>query len=70
MVISDEWSSYKEDDVARAQSVKEILLKDNWWMKFDYILAFTVPIYNVLRKTDTDMVTLHLIYDGIQWLKR
>jgi len=29
MVISDEWSSYKEDDVAKAQSVKEILLDDN-----------------------------------------
>jgi len=41
MVISDEWSSYKEDDVARAQSVKETLLNDNWWMKIDYILAFT-----------------------------
>jgi len=29
MVISDEWSFYKEDDVAKAQSVKEILLNDN-----------------------------------------
>jgi len=29
MVISDEWSSYKDDDVAKAQSVKEILLDDN-----------------------------------------
>jgi len=29
MVISDEWFSYKEDDVAKAQSVKEILLDDN-----------------------------------------
>jgi len=29
MVISDEWSSYKEDDVAKAQSVKEFLLDDN-----------------------------------------
>ena len=61
MVISDEWSSYKEDDVAKAQSVKEILLDDNWWMKVNYILAFTVPIYDVLRKTDTDMTTLHLV---------
>ena len=63
MVISDEWSSYKEDDVAKAQSVKEILLDDNWWIKVDYILAFTVPIYDVLRKIDTDMATLHLVYE-------
>jgi len=63
MVISDEWSSYKEDDVAKAQSVKETLLNDNWWMNVDYILAFTAPIYDVLRKTDTDMATLHLVYE-------
>ena len=47
--------------MAKAQSVKEILLDDNWWMKVNYILAFTVPIYDVLRKTDTDMTTLHLV---------
>jgi len=50
MIISDESSSEKEDDVARAQSVKEILLNDNWWMKVDYILAFTASIDDVLRK--------------------
>jgi len=32
-------------------------------MKVDYILAFTVPIYDVLRKTDTDMATLHFVYE-------
>jgi len=30
MVISDEWSSYKEDDVSREQSLTETLLNDNW----------------------------------------
>jgi len=49
--------SYKEYDVAKAQSVKEFLLDDNWWMKVDYILAFIAPIYDVLRKIDTDMAT-------------
>jgi len=32
-------------------------------MKVDYILAFTAPIYDVLRKIDTDMDTLHLVYE-------
>jgi len=63
MVTSNEWSSYKEDNVDSAQFVKETLLNDNWWMKVDYILAFTTPIYYVLRKTDTDMATLHLVYE-------
>jgi len=36
MVISNEWSSYKEDNVTKAQSVKEFLFDDNWWMKVDY----------------------------------
>jgi len=63
MVISDEWSFYKEDNVDSAQFVKETLLTDHWWMKVDYILAFTAPIYDVLKKTDTNMATLHLIYE-------
>jgi len=43
--------------------MKEFLLDDNWWIKVDYILAFTAPIYDVLRKIDTYMTTLHLIYE-------
>jgi len=50
--------------VAKAQLMKETLLNDNWWMNVDYILAFT-PIYDVFRKTDTDMATLHLVY--VMW---
>ena len=32
-------------------------------MNVDYILGFTAPIYDVLRKMDTDMATLHLVYE-------
>ncbi|KAH1232510.1 hypothetical protein GmHk_09G025143 [Glycine max] len=44
MVISDQWSSYKEDDV-------------------DYILSFTSPIYDVLRRIDMKASSLHLVYE-------
>jgi len=30
-------------------------------MKVDYILSFTNPIYDVLKKTNMDMATLHLV---------
>ena len=63
MVISDQWSSYKEDDVAKAKFVKDILLDDKWWDKVDYILSFTSPIYDVLRRTDTEASSLHLVYE-------
>jgi len=32
-------------------------------MKVDYVLDFTIPIYDVLRKTDMNMTTLHLVYE-------
>ncbi|KAL5147497.1 hypothetical protein HKD37_06G017177 [Glycine soja] len=63
MVISDQWSSYKEDDVAKAKFVKDTLLDDNWWDKVDYILSFISPIYDVLRRTDTEASSLHLVYE-------
>ncbi|XP_028199577.1 uncharacterized protein LOC114384083 [Glycine soja] len=63
MIISDQWSSYKEDDVAKAKFVKDTLLDDKWWDKVDYILSFTSPIYDVLRRTDTEASSLHLVYE-------
>ncbi|KAH1198446.1 hypothetical protein GmHk_18G052024 [Glycine max] len=60
MVISDQWSSYREDDVAKAKFVKDTLLDDKWWDNVDYILSFTSTIYDVLRRTDTEASSLHL----------
>ena len=39
------------------------LLKKSWWQKVDYIFSFIDPIYDVLRSTNMDAPTLHLLYD-------
>ncbi|KAL4598518.1 hypothetical protein ACB092_11G064800 [Castanea dentata] len=33
MVISEEWMSYREDDVGKAQTVRDYVLNDLWWDK-------------------------------------
>ena len=43
--------------------MKEFILNDLWWDKIEYILAFTEPIYDMLRFCDTEHPTLHLVYD-------
>ena len=63
MVISEKWSSYREDDGGKARTVKEKVLDDVWWDKMDYILSFTSPIYDMLGACDTDKPCLHLVYD-------
>lgn len=63
MVISEEWYSYREDDVGKAAFVKEKVMDDLWWDKIDYILAFTGPIYDMIRVCDTDKPSLHLFYE-------
>uniref|UniRef100_A0A2N9IJE4 DUF659 domain-containing protein n=1 Tax=Fagus sylvatica TaxID=28930 RepID=A0A2N9IJE4_FAGSY len=63
MVISEQWTSYKEDDVGKATRVRDIILDDLWWDRVDYIILFTSPIYDMLRAADTDRPTLHLVYD-------
>ncbi|KAG8379144.1 hypothetical protein BUALT_Bualt07G0057600 [Buddleja alternifolia] len=63
MVISERWSCYRDDDFNKARIVKERLLDDLWWDSIDYILAFTDPIYNMLRECDTDKSCLHLVYE-------
>ncbi|KAG8377295.1 hypothetical protein BUALT_Bualt08G0014400 [Buddleja alternifolia] len=63
MVISERWSDYRDDDVAKARLVKEKLLDDMWWDQIDYILSFTEPIYEMLRLCDTDQPSLHLVFE-------
>ncbi|XP_030959206.1 uncharacterized protein LOC115981177 [Quercus lobata] len=63
MTISDQWASYREDDVRKAQKVKDMILSDCWWDVVDYILEFTTPIYDMLRAADTDRPCLHLVYE-------
>ncbi|GAU10528.1 hypothetical protein TSUD_419450, partial [Trifolium subterraneum] len=63
LVISEEWSHYKEDDVQTAAFVKEMILNDEWWDKVEYILKFTEPVYDMLRSCDTDVSNLHLVYE-------
>ncbi|XP_075675128.1 uncharacterized protein LOC142644387 [Castanea sativa] len=63
MAISDQWVSYREDDVGKAQKVKDLILSDLWWDNIDYILEFTTPIYDMLRMADTDKPCLHLMYE-------
>ncbi|KAG8383901.1 hypothetical protein BUALT_Bualt04G0062300 [Buddleja alternifolia] len=63
MVISERWSCYRDDVFNKARIVKERLLDVLWWNSIDYILAFTDPIYNMLRECDTDKSCLHLVYE-------
>ena len=63
MAISDQWASYREDDVGNAQKVKDMILSDRWWDNIDYILEFAAPIYDMLRVTDIDKHCLHLVYE-------
>ncbi|XP_023886330.2 uncharacterized protein LOC111998465 [Quercus suber] len=62
MAISDQWASYGEDDVRKAQNVKDMILSDLWWDNIDYILEFIAPIYDMPRMADTDKPCLHLVY--------
>ena len=63
MVISEERMSYREDDVGKAQTVRDYILNDLWWDKVAYILRFTRPIYEMLRVADTDAPILHELYE-------
>ena len=62
-VISERWSSYREDDVGNAAFAKEKVLSNFWLGKIDYILSFTFLVYEMLRYCDTDKPCLHLVYE-------
>nr|XP_011468503.1 PREDICTED: uncharacterized protein LOC101312950 [Fragaria vesca subsp. vesca] len=63
MVISTKWDDYRENDYRKAGRVKEMLLDDLMWDNIDHILSFTEPIYEMIKKADTDKPCLHLVYE-------
>ncbi|XP_073046049.1 uncharacterized protein [Primulina eburnea] len=63
MVISERWDLYKEDDLLKARAVKYKILDDQFWENIDYILSSTSPIFEMLRKADSDHPCLHLVYE-------
>ncbi|XP_034229421.1 uncharacterized protein LOC117638397 [Prunus dulcis] len=63
MMISPNWSLYKEDDVCKARAVKEKILDEYFWDEIDYILSFTTSIYEMIRMVDKDKHSLHLVYE-------
>ncbi|KAL1204457.1 hypothetical protein V5N11_004043 [Cardamine amara subsp. amara] len=63
MVISEEWYTYKDDDLGKARFAKEKILNDDWWETVSYIIDFTRPIYDMIRVCDTDKPCLHLVYE-------
>ena len=50
MAISDWWASYREDDVGKAQKVKDLILSDHQWDVVNCIIEFTTPIYDMLQE--------------------
>ena len=63
IVLSDRWNLYRDDDVKKAQFIKKKVLDDFQWDNIYYILTFTDAIYDMIRITDTDKPSLHLVYD-------
>lgn len=61
MVISDQWPDYRKGNIEQAHIVKTKIIDDLWWDQIEYILAFTEPIYSMLRMVDIEKSCFHLI---------
>ena len=64
MAISDQQAAFREDNVGKTQKVKDMILSDRWWDVVDYILNFTVSIYDMLRVADMDRLVFILCMKG------
>ncbi|XP_050238985.1 uncharacterized protein LOC126688363 [Mercurialis annua] len=63
MVLSEQWMQYRADDQGKARFVRDLILDENWWVKLNYIISFTGPIYKMIRVCDTNKPCLHLVYE-------
>ncbi|CAH9128684.1 unnamed protein product [Cuscuta epithymum] len=63
MVLSEQWIQYRDDKQGNARFVRDKVLDESWWAQVDYIIAFTAPMYDMIRTCDTNKPTLHLVCD-------
>jgi hypothetical protein len=64
LVIKEYWNEYQENNIDKANFVREKVLDEiGFWKKIEFILAFTEPIYEILRITYIDKSCLHLVYE-------
>lgn len=52
---------YGDDDVGKFNQSEKVL-NDFWCVKIEYIISFTEQIYEMLRITNNDERSLHLVY--------
>lgn len=65
MVISQNWSIWRQSSTKRATKIKLLILDDSWWDRVEYLLSFTKPILSMIRSPDMDRPCIGQIYDGI-----
>lgn len=69
MVMDANWKVYRAGGTTvaenKARDVKKYIVDedDDFWDNLEYLLKFTEPIIDMLRKADMDTPVLHLIYD-------
>lgn len=65
MVISQNWSIWRQRSTKRATKIKLLILDDSWWDCVEYLLSFIEPILSMICYTNMDRPCIREIYDGI-----
>lgn len=65
MVISTNWTVWKQSSTERAEKIRDRILNEKWWDLVTYLLSITEPIMSMIRYTDMDRPCIGEIYDGI-----
>ena len=68
IVLVPNWKAFRKTNLeAKADHVKECVISDRWWDKFEYFVAFASPtnnmIYNMIRLANIATPCLHLVYN-------
>ncbi|XP_059073578.1 uncharacterized protein LOC131874296 [Cryptomeria japonica] len=54
MVISANWSIWRQSSSTRAAAIKAMILDDSWWDRAKYRLRFVEPILSMIQYTNMD----------------
>ena len=63
IVVAEELNAWSKSKSTQAKKIRDMLLNEDWWVEVKYVVSFTSPIVELIRRVDFDSPILGQIYE-------
>ncbi|KAH9291987.1 hypothetical protein KI387_042831, partial [Taxus chinensis] len=65
MIMTQDWTRWRESKTDQGKKVKEVVLRETFWVDMKYIISIIAPVFSVIKYGDSNSPNLGEIYECI-----